>query len=149
MTSELEELDWNLLLRRIQLGKCTPFLGAGACYGALPLGTDVAEELAQRYSYPFPDRDLVRVAQYAAVQSDPNAPKEDVVDIMRAAGPPKYSQPPQFGTNGEPHSTLADLRARARARTPFSRSVLRSAKFLLQKGAILRNAARIWSRRIT
>src|SRR6266516_3034172 len=91
----------------------------------------VAEELAQRYSYPFPDRDLVRVAQYAAVQSDPNAPKEDVVDIMRAAGPPKYSQPPQFGTNGEPHSTLADLRARARARTPFSRFVLRSAKFLL------------------
>src|SRR6266516_5294158 len=69
----------------------------------------VAEELAQRYSYPFPDRDLVRVAQYAAVQSDPNAPKEDVVDIMRAAGPPKYSQPPQFGTNGEPHSVLAGL----------------------------------------
>ena len=91
MTSELQEADWNRLLRRIQSGKCTPFLGAGACYGALPLGADVAEELAQRYGYPFPDRDLVRVAQYAAVQSDPNAPKEDVVDILRAAGPPKYT----------------------------------------------------------
>ena len=67
MTSELQEADWNRLLRRIQSGKCTPFLGAGACYGALPLGADVAEELAQRYAYPFPDRDLVRVAQYAAV----------------------------------------------------------------------------------
>src|ERR1041384_7086880 len=82
VTSELQEADWNRLLRRIQSGKCTPFLGAGACYGALPLGADVAEELAQRYGYPFPDRDLVRVAQYAAVQSDPNAPKEDVVDIL-------------------------------------------------------------------
>ena len=62
MTSELQEADWNRLLRRLQSGKCTPFLGAGACYGALPLGADVAEELAQRYGYPFPDRDLVRVA---------------------------------------------------------------------------------------
>ena len=109
MTSELQQADWNRLLRRIQSGKCTPLLGAGACYGALPLGADLAQELAQRYDYPFPDRDLVRVAQYAAIQSDPNAPKEDVVDIMRAAGPPKYSQPPRFGTDGEPHSVLAGL----------------------------------------
>ena len=109
VTSELQQADWNRLLRRIQSGKCTPLLGAGACYGALPLGADLAQELAQRYDYPFPDRDLVRVAQYAAIQSDPNAPKEDVVDIMRAAGPPKYSQPPQFGTDGEPHSVLAGL----------------------------------------
>jgi SIR2-like domain len=110
VTSELQEADWKRLLRRIQSGKCTPLLGAGACYGALPLGADVAEYLAQRYGYPFPDRnDLVRVAQYAAIQSDPNAPKEDVVDILRAAGPPKYSQPPKFGTDGEPHGVLAGL----------------------------------------
>ena len=32
----------------------------------------------------------------AAIQSDPNAPKEDVVEMLRGAGPPKYSQPPQF-----------------------------------------------------
>ena len=96
VTNELQEADWKRLLRRIQSGKCTPLLGAGACYGALPLGADVAEYLAQRYDYPFPDRDLVRVAQYAAIQSDPNAPKEDVVEILRGAGPPKYSQPPQF-----------------------------------------------------
>ena len=85
MTRELQEADWTRLLRRIQSGKCTPLLGAGACYGALPLGAEVAEYLAQRYGYPFPDRDLVRVAQYAAIQSDPNAPKEDVV---RSCGPP-------------------------------------------------------------
>src|SRR4051812_17672045 len=109
MASELQEADWKRLLRRIQSGKCTPLLGAGACYGALPLGADVAEELAKRYDYPFPDRDLVRVAQYAAIQSDPNAPKEDVVEILQAAGPPKYTQPPQFGADGEPHGVLANL----------------------------------------
>jgi hypothetical protein len=86
VTSELQEADWNRLLRRIQSGKCTPFLGAGACYGALPLGTDVAEELAQRYAYPFPDRDLVRVAQYAAIQSDPNA-----VAYLDSGAPPQCS----------------------------------------------------------
>jgi hypothetical protein len=132
VTNELQEADWNRLLRRIQSGKCTPFLGAGACYGALPLGADVAEELAQRYSYPFPDRDLVRVAQYAAVQSDPNAPKEDVVDIMRAAGPPKYSQPPQFGTNGEPHSALADLPLSIVITTNYDDFMLRAFKWKLK-----------------
>ena len=101
MTSELQQVDWTRLLRRIQSGKCIPLLGAGACYGARPLGADLAQERAQRYGYPFPDRDLVRVSQYGAIQSDPNAPKEDVVDMMRGAGPPKYSQPPQFGTDGE------------------------------------------------
>src|SRR4029078_5291077 len=107
VTSELQEADWNRLLRRIQSGKCTPFLGAGACYCALPLGVDVAGGLAQRYNYPFPDPDLVRVAQYAAIQSDPNAPKEDVVDILRAAGPPKYTQPPHFGNSSAPHNGLS------------------------------------------
>ena len=109
MASELQEADWKRLLRRIQSGKCTPLLGAGACYGALPLGADVAEELVKRYEYPFPDRDLIRVAQYVAIQSDANTPKEDVVDILRAAGPPKYSQPPKFGADGEPHGVLANL----------------------------------------
>jgi len=132
VTSELQEADWKLLLRRIQTGRCTPLLGAGACHGALPLGVDVAEELAQRYNYPFPDRDLVRVAQYAAVQSDPNAPKEDVVDIMRAAGPPKYSQPPQFGANGEPHSVLAGLPLPVVITTNYDDFMVRAFKWKLK-----------------
>jgi len=132
VTSELQEADWNRLLRRIESGKCTPFLGAGACYGALPLGADVAEELAQRYGYPFPDRDLVRVAQYAAVQSDPNAPKEDVVDILRAAGPPTYIQPPQFGNSGEPHSVLAGLPLPIVITTNYDDFMVRALKWKLK-----------------
>jgi hypothetical protein len=107
-------------------------LGAGACYGALPLGADVAEELAKRYAYPFPDRDLVRVAQYAAVQSDPNAPKEDVVDILRAAGPPKYTQPPQFGNSGEPHSVLAGLPLPIVITTNYDDFMVRALKWKLK-----------------
>ena len=42
MTSTLTDKDWEILLRRIPLGKCVPFLGAGACYGALPLGAEIA-----------------------------------------------------------------------------------------------------------
>ena len=37
MSNTLEDKDWDLLLRRIKAGKCTPFLGAGAAYGVLPL----------------------------------------------------------------------------------------------------------------
>jgi SIR2-like domain len=108
MTEELRDSDWKRLLLRIKEKKCTPFLGAGASFGSLPLGGDLAEELAKRYRYPFADRDLVRIAQYGALHEDPNAPKEDVIQILRAAGPPKY-RPPEFSVDGEPHGTLASL----------------------------------------
>ena len=69
MAGRLEERDWELLLRRIKNGKCTPFLGAGACYGVLPLGSDIARKWAQEYHYPLHDsNDLARVAQFLAVQ---------------------------------------------------------------------------------
>lgn len=34
----MDEKLWNLLIRRIDDQRCTPFLGAGACVPALPLG---------------------------------------------------------------------------------------------------------------
>ena len=42
MSNTLEDKDWDPLLRRIKAGKCTPFLGAGAAYGVLPLGAEIA-----------------------------------------------------------------------------------------------------------
>ena len=74
-----------------------------------PLGAEVAEELATRYSYPFPDRDLVRVAQFHAIQSDPNAPKEEVAEICARRARRKCQRPPAFGKEGEPHGVLATL----------------------------------------
>ena len=81
MQSALQDRDWTLLLRRIKDGKCTPFLGAGACAGILPLGGDIARDWANEYEYPLADNgDLARVAQYLAVQYDPMFPKEEIAN---------------------------------------------------------------------
>jgi hypothetical protein len=82
---------WSLLLRRIQSGKCTPFLGAGACYGTLPLGADIARGCSERYGYPLEDsHDLARVAQFLAVREDsmfPVDPRASLLDNgSRVAG---------------------------------------------------------------
>ena len=37
---DLKEETWEILLERIRDKKCTPFLGAGACAGALPLAVN-------------------------------------------------------------------------------------------------------------
>jgi hypothetical protein len=105
MPNTLEERDWRLLLRRIKAGKCTPFLGAGACLGALPLGGDIAQEWAQDHHYPLEDcSDLARVAQFLAVQYDPMFPKEEILEQWF-----KKVAPPDFTEADEPHSVLADL----------------------------------------
>ena len=105
MPNTLEETDWTLLLRRIKAGKCTPFLGAGACCGALPLGSDIAQEWAKKYCYPLKDSsDLVRVAQFLAVHYDPMFPKEEILDQFF-----KDAESPDFTEPDEPHGVLADL----------------------------------------
>lgn len=105
MPTHLEEKDWDTLLRRVRDGKCTPFLGAGACYGVLPLGADIAREWAQRHTYPLADsHDLARVAQFLAVdRGDPMFPKDEIARRFKAAGTPDFEQP------DEPHATLAEL----------------------------------------
>ncbi len=106
MQRTLGENDWDLLLRRIRDGKCTPFLGAGACYGVLPLGCDVAEKWAKDFKFPLDEeasRDLMRVAQFLAVNRDPVFPKEEIARQI------KNVPPPDFRNEKEPHAILADL----------------------------------------
>jgi hypothetical protein len=104
MPNTLEERDWSLLLRRIKDGKCTPFLGAGACAGVLPLGSEIAKEWSQKYDYPLKDSwDLARVAQFLAVEYDPLFPKEEILAWFKNATPPNFKEP------DEPHGILADL----------------------------------------
>ena len=104
MSNSLEEKDWTLLMQRIKDGKCTPFIGAGACSGALPLGSDVAREWAKKYKYPMADcDDLVRVAQFLAIQSDPMFPKEEILKCLKCISPPNFNAP------DEPHGVLAEL----------------------------------------
>ena len=105
MTDSLDEKDWNLLLRRIELGKCTPFLGAGVSAGVLPLGSEIAVKWAETYKYPLKDAsDLVRVSQFLSVMYDPMYPKEQIIkDLFKSCTPPNFME------KDEPHGVLADL----------------------------------------
>lgn len=104
MLNQMSDRDWDTLLRRIDQEKCTPFLGAGACYGVLPLGGDIAREWAQKYEYPLlDDTDLIRVAQHVALLYDPAYPKEEILDLIKKAAPPDFTE------CDEPHTVMARL----------------------------------------
>ncbi|MBA7686715.1 hypothetical protein ES703_95169 [subsurface metagenome] len=105
MKSYLKDKDWDTLLWRIDEGKCTPFLGAGACYGVLPLGAEIAQKWAKEEGYPLSDcDDLARVAQFLAVdRQDPMFPKEKIVRLFKDVASPDFSK------SDEPHSVMADL----------------------------------------
>ena len=104
MSGLLREEDWEILVRRIRAGKCTPFLGAGVCYGVLPLGGDIAREWAERYEYPLEDSsNLIAVSQYLALKRDPTFPKDELVRMWK-----KFPSP-DFKDQTEPHRVLAGL----------------------------------------
>lgn len=102
--ASLTDRDWKLLLRRIRAGKCTPFLGAGASYGALPLGSEIATKWSEQFNYPLEDKqDLARVSQYLAIEFDPMFPKDELLDSwFRGIKPPEFNK-------DEPHAALAEL----------------------------------------
>jgi hypothetical protein len=105
MSKLLTDEDWNVLLRRIDKGRCTPFLGAGACYGVLPLGGDIAKQWADKYDYPMEDRsNLISVSQFLALKySDSVYPKDLIVDMFEGFGSPDVNDAL------EPHHVLASL----------------------------------------
>jgi hypothetical protein len=97
------ERDWEGLFWAIKYKQCTPFLGAGACAGVLPLGKEIAAEWAAE-GYPFPDKEnLPRVSQYISVVHGARVPHHRLKDKFRGKGPPDFSNP------HEPHRLVADL----------------------------------------
>ncbi len=104
MAGELSDKDWEDLLICIKDKKCTPFIGAGACAGALPSGSQIADQWAKRFDYPLRDcRDLARVAQYLAIHRFEMFPKDEISRQFRD------QEPPNFAEEDEPHAVLADL----------------------------------------
>jgi hypothetical protein len=104
MAETLDERDWRFLLTVIQKGMCTPFLGAGASFPAVPLGETIAADWAHNYNYPGDNpRNLVEVAEYVATQCDYIVPKIDILDLV------DHATPPDFNAADEPHGLLADL----------------------------------------
>ena len=64
----LNDNDWEVLIRRIKDGRCTPILGAGAIRGP-SLRTAVSQKWATEYGYPLTDgTDLARVARFLSVE---------------------------------------------------------------------------------
>ena len=105
MSLSLNDNDWRILIKRIKKGKCTPFLGAGACYGVLPLGSDIAQKWVKEFNYPDKEcNDLVQIAQYLAVNNDPMYPKDEIAELFEDN--PKY---PDFNAPYEPHNVLSEL----------------------------------------
>jgi SIR2-like domain len=106
MRRNLDENDWARLLGRIRDGRCTPFLGAGACFGTLPLGRDIAEQWASQYNFPLgpeDSADLMRVAQFMAIDQDAMFPKERIADLIKVVAPPDFS------VRSEAHGVLSDM----------------------------------------
>lgn len=85
----LSDSQWAILVNRIQAERCLPVLGAGASHPHLPLGGQLAQELADQYNYPFSDTtDLARVSQYLTVTlGDPLRVKELVAGRVATAPP--------------------------------------------------------------
>jgi hypothetical protein len=100
----LSRADWDLLIGRIKDGKCTPFLGAGASAGVIPLARDIAEEWANDYDYPLSDTtNLIQVAQFLAVQTQESSFPKDLLKRRVA------SLSPDFDRAAEIHMVLAAL----------------------------------------
>lgn len=137
----LSEKDWRLLLHRIQQGRCTPFIGAGACYGVLPLGKEIAQQWAVTYGYPLQDAgDLPRVAQYLAIENDPMFPKEEVLQaFIEPAKPPNFAEP------DEPHAVLADLPLPIYMTTNYDDFMMRA---LQSRGKVPRRDLCVWNKYI-
>jgi len=104
MSKLFTDQDWDVLLRRIDQGRCTPFLGAGASAGVLPLGGDIAKQWADKHDYPMEDRsNLIAVAQFLALKYDSVYPKDLIVEMFETVGEPDFNDPT------EPHRVLANL----------------------------------------
>jgi hypothetical protein len=104
MPDKLSEDDWTLLIGRIKEGKCTPFIGAGACHGTIPTASRIAEAWASNEGFPFDDcTDLAKVAQFLSVKYDAIRPKDMFIEQFRTIAAPNFDDP------YEPHRVLADL----------------------------------------
>ncbi|GIK57522.1 MAG: hypothetical protein BroJett015_31850 [Chloroflexota bacterium] len=103
MDTGLNERDWNLLLKRIADGKCTPFIGPAINHAYLPTRRALATSWANEFGYPLENGDLARVAQYLAVENHRYFPHDEMQKQIEAA------QKPDFNTPNQPHAILADL----------------------------------------
>lgn len=101
----LDEKSWEVLMRRIKDGTCTPFLGAGIYSEGPTLRSEIAKKWAKDYGYPLTDRsDLARVARFVSVEySDAEYAATKYIEEL------SNIPSPNFGDPDEPYTILAKL----------------------------------------
>jgi hypothetical protein len=81
--TQSSETFWPFLLRNIEDGLCTVFLGPHINAQLLPDTTTLARRLAREYTYPLSDvHNLARVAQYIALK-EPKRLRSDYLKILK------------------------------------------------------------------
>jgi len=101
---QLEDAHWKLLIQRIRLGRCTPFIGGEACLGMTQFRAKIVQKWIQEHKdYPFTKTDemplgntddLPRAAQFVGIRlGDQDYPKEQVATAMKNAPPPDLEDP--------------------------------------------------------
>jgi hypothetical protein len=113
----IDELQMRLIVDRIHEGRCVPFLGAAANissqargYDGLPLGSDVARQLAQELNYGDAGN-LARVALHYQVRTD----RPYLIRFLKTVLPDQTRQPSPL------LSTLARLPFRLIVTTNYDR----------------------------
>lgn len=85
---------WQILLNNIADGRVTPFLGPKVNRDLLPDAHLIANNLAKKYNYPFPDgHNLSRVAQFIRTIDDYRM-RQDVIQTMIASYRRRIGQKP-------------------------------------------------------
>jgi hypothetical protein len=101
----MQDTDWEVLMKRIKDGRCTPFLGAGVYSEGPSLRTSVAKKWAAKYHYPFrDDDDVARVARFLTVEyGDAEYASGQYIDELSKL------KLPNFDDANEPYNILAKL----------------------------------------
>lgn len=95
--------EWHQLLYAIELKRCTPFLGAGASFGVLRLGSEISKGWAEEYHYPFPNpENLARVAQFVTLMHGGTL-------LVNRLAVEFAGKRPNFKNPNEPHRAVAEL----------------------------------------
>lgn len=103
-SAKITKQDWDSLVHLIRRKKCTPIIGDRVSASFLPLPSEIANEWAKVYGYPFRDsQDLAKVSQFMAISHFDQLPKLEIADLIQKA------KTPDFLEANEIHSFLADL----------------------------------------
>lgn len=93
-TGSFREQDWNILLRRIRDGKCTPLLGPDVSSKYFPSFEHIAQKWAAEEDYPISDQtNFPSVAEFLAVKYDSSFLAERFQDEYQEVTSPDFSDP--------------------------------------------------------